>query len=41
MDDELKERIRKEREQDPTFMDKLKKKLKKLKKDDPNIYPMN
>jgi len=37
---EMKEKIRKEREQDPTFMDKLKKKLKKLKKEDPNIYPM-
>jgi len=44
MDDklkELKEKIRKEREKDPTFMDKLKKKLKKLKKEDPNIYPMD
>ena len=37
---ELKEKIRKEREKDPTFLDKLTKKLKKLKKEDPNIYPM-
>jgi hypothetical protein len=44
MDDKLKamkEKVRKERETDSGFMDKLKKKLKKLKKEDPNIYPMN
>lgn len=38
---ELKEKIKKEREKDPSFMKKLKKKLKKLQKEDPNIYPMN
>jgi|GEM_PF-5405915 len=38
---ELKEKIRKEREKDPTFLEKLKKKLEKLKEEDPNIYPMD
>jgi hypothetical protein len=37
----IKEKIRKEREKDPTFSEKLKNKLKKLKKEDPNIYPMD
>ena len=37
----LKEKIRKEREEDPTFMEKLKEKMKKLKKEDPNVYPMD
>ena len=43
MDDELKkskEKIKEEREKNPTFMKKIKKKLKKLKKEDPNIYPL-
>jgi len=44
MDDDklkkIKEKIRKEREQNPNFIEKLKKKLKKIIKEDPNIYPM-
>ena len=43
MDDSLrekKEKIKKEREKDPTFIEKIKKKLKKLKKEEPNIYPL-
>ena len=38
---ELKEKIRKEREKDGSFMEKLKQKLKKLKKEDSNKYPMD
>lgn len=42
MNNKLKEikKIRK-KEEELTFMDKLRKKLKELKKEDQNIYPMN
>lgn len=38
---EIKAKLKKEREKENTFSERLRKKLKKLKKEDPNIYPMD